>query len=128
MNVPEDCIHRCKIQKDCCEVTYSGLIIESDGCIREGGCDLIAFDDEKFFIVEIKGGNISSDGGKKILEQIKECQSMYWELVGHRRVIKLFLWCNSKRKRIDNYVRDVLKRERVRIEKCNNQFNLSSIK
>lgn len=55
MNIPKRCIHSSRFMKDCCEVIWNGTIVEHDGCVSEEGCDLIAYDDTTFLIIEIKG-------------------------------------------------------------------------
>jgi len=56
MNIPENCKHESRFRKDCCEIIWSGSIVEYDGCVTNGGCDLIAYDDCRIFFIEIKGG------------------------------------------------------------------------
>jgi len=130
MNVPKDCKHKNsfkKKEKDYqFEIVCNCTIIEHDGCVTNGGCDLIAYDNERFFLIEIKSGKIGSDDAKKIVEQIKECESYYNAFVRHRRKIRLFLWYRKKKKRMDNFAREKLIRNRIRIEDvCQNSFDLS---
>lgn len=128
MNVSKDCQHRGRFKKDCCEVFWNGVIIEHDGCVESGGCDLIAYNDEYFFIIEIKGGNISSGDASKVVEQIKRCESFYAQCVGHRTRFKVFLRCvDGKKRRIDSSARVKFKQERIIIKDCRSRYNLNDL-
>ncbi|WP_456328010.1 hypothetical protein [Archaeoglobus sp.] len=136
MNVPEDCKHKDSFTKreekegyECEVILRGGTIVEHDGCVTNGGCDLIAYDNNRFFLIEIKGGKISSERAKEIVEQIENCESYYNIFVGHRRKIRLFLWYKKdkkERKRIDNFAREKLKRNKIRIEVCQGSFDLTN--
>lgn len=133
MNVPEDCKHKDKFTKreekegyECKVILGGGVIIEHDGCVTNGGCDLVAYDDNRFFLIEIKSGKISSKDADKIVEQIKGCENYYNVFIGHRRKIRLFLWYRKKKKkqRMDDQAREKLKRNRIRIKDCYSVFDL----
>ena len=128
MNVPEDCKHRNSFKKDCCKVICDCTIVEHDGCVTNEGCDLVAYDNERFFLIEIKGGVINKSDAKDIVEQIKSCKDYYRSLVGERRVIHLFLRCVKEGKsRLEKYAREPLIRNRIRIEKCHGSFDLRNL-
>ena len=130
MNVREDCKHRGRFKKDCCEVLWNGVIIEHDGCVvsNETGCDIVAYDEHKVFFIEIKGGRISSEDSTKIVEQIKACENYYNAFIGHREKRKIFLHCsNGKKKRVDSYAREKLKQARIEYYPCHSVFNLNGL-
>ena len=81
-------------------------------------------------MIEIKSGEISSSDADKIVEQIEKCENHYNIFVGHRRKIRLFLRCigksKKKKKGIHNFVREKLKRHRIRIEDCQGSFDLTN--
>ncbi len=129
MNIPEDCKHRSRFKKDCCKVIWDGIIVEHDGCVANGGCDLVAYDDHRMYFIEIKGGSISSEDAKKIIEQIQRCESWYSGLAGHRRKSRLFLRCiNGKKKRFDSGARSKLINAKIRIYDCRGWFDLNRLK
>ena len=136
MNVPEGCKHRDSFKKreknyECEVILRGGTIIEHDGCVTNGGCDLVAYDDKRFFLIEMKGGKISSDDAKKIVEQIENCETYYNTFIGHRTKIRLFLWCvekgKKKKKRMDDFAREKIRRKKIRIEDCQGSFNLAKL-
>jgi hypothetical protein len=128
MSIPEDCQHRGKFKKKCCEVIWEGVITDHDECVDSKGCDIIAYNDYFFFIIEIKEGNISSGDAKKAIEQIKWCESFYAQYIGHRKKFRLFLHCVSDRKRrLDSYARYKFKHEKIIVKECKNKYNLSDL-
>ncbi len=127
MNIPEECKHSGEFEKDCCKVLWSGTIVEHDGCVASGGCDLIAYDDERFLIIEIKSGKISSEDARKIIEQIERCEYWYSNFIAHRRKSKIFLHCGNKI-RLDSFARIKLERANVRMYRCcQGHINLGKI-
>ncbi len=125
MNISEKCKHKGEFKKDCCRIVGDYTIVEHDGCVNEGGCDVVAYNDERFYFIEIKGGKISSSDASKIVEQIKKCENFYNPYVGHRRKSRLFLHCNKKR--LENYARIKLRREGIRIYTCKDCVNLNEL-
>jgi len=126
MNI-QNCTHTGRFKKDCCEVIWNGVIVEHDGCVSSGGCDLIACDKDHFFIIEIKSGRVSSSDANKIANQIKECEKSYANIVGHRHKHKIFLHCGSRRMRVDSYAREKLYNYKIRIHRCQRQVDLSNL-
>ena len=124
MNIPKDCRHSGRFKKDCCEVLWNGTIIEHDNCVATGGCDLIAYDDKRFFIIEIKSGKISSSDATKIVEQIKMCESYYSNYIAHRKKSRIFLYCGG-RWRLDSYARIKLDRAKIRMYRCQGCIDLN---
>ncbi|RLI77704.1 hypothetical protein DRP05_09400 [Archaeoglobales archaeon] len=128
MNIPEDCKHKDKFEKDCCEIIWSGTIVEHDGCVTNSGCDLVTYDDERIFFIEIKGGNISSSDADKIIDQIEKCETWYGNFISHRKKSRLFIRCvNSKRRRLDPYARIKLKNARIRMYDCKRLLDLENL-
>ncbi len=132
MNVPEGCKHRDRFKKrekdyECEVILRGGTIVEHDGCVTNGGCDLVAYDDRRFFLIEIKGGEISRKDTEKIVKQIEKCEEYYNIFVEHRRKIRLFLRCikKGKKKGIKDFIREKLKRNKIRIEDCQGSFDLT---
>jgi len=128
MNVPRGCKHRGRFKKDCCEILWNGTIVEHDGCVVQGGCDIIAYDDGRFYIIEIKGGAITSNVANRIIAQIRKCEEYYSSFIGHRKKSRLFVRCvGKKKKRFDSYAREKLKRAGIRIYDCQGSFDLNGL-
>lgn len=128
MNILASCIRGNRFRKDCCLVLCNNcIIVEHDGCIANSGCDLIAYDNHRFFLIEIKSGNISSSDADKIVQQIKDCEYYYSQYIMHRKKIRLFLWCRDRRKRLDDQARVKLTNNRIRVEYCQGSFDLSNL-
>ncbi len=130
MNIPEDCKHRGKFKKDCCEVLWNGVIIDHDGCVvsNESACDLVVYDESRILFIEIKESRISSKDAERIVNQIKACEDYYSTFVGHRKKRRIFLHCGSrKKKRIESYAREKLKRARIEHHDCNKTFDLNKL-
>ncbi len=84
MNVPEDCKHKDMFKKkeekegyECEVILRGGIIVEHDGCVTNGGCDLVAYDDRRFFLIEMKSDEISRKDAEKIVKQIEKCEDYY---------------------------------------------------
>ncbi len=124
MNIPEDCRHSGKFKKDCCEVVWNGIIIENDGCVTNGGCDLVIYDDNVIAFVEIKGGRITSSDASKIIEQIDFCKARYNDLIAHRKRYRIFVHCVNGKKRIDKPAREKLRRNKIITKDCKGALDL----
>ncbi len=126
MNVPEKCKHSDKFKKDCCEVVWSGTIVESDGCVTSEGCDLVVYSSDVIAFIEIKSGTITGSDAKKIVKQIDFCKNYYNDMVGHKKRYLIFVHCtgNKKKKRIDLPARNKLKRSKIIIRTCKGVLNL----
>ncbi len=123
MSIPEECKHSGKFKKDCCEIIWSGTIIENDGCVTNGGCDLVLYNDNVIAFVEIKGGRITSGDASKIIKQIDFCKDRYNDLIAHRKRYKVFVHCINGRSRVDRPAREKLKRNKIIIISCKGALN-----
>lgn len=127
MDIPENCKHRGSFKKDCCELIWNGTIVEHDGCVAKGGCDLVVYNNKRIFFIEIKGGNISSKDASRTVKQIESCEKCYSHVIGHRKKSNLLVWCvNGKKKRLDGYARKKLKNAKIRIIDCRKSLELET--
>ncbi len=131
MNIPEDCKHRNRFKGKESRYEYEiilryGILIHHDGCVKNGGCDVVAYNDKKFFLIEVKSGNISSSDASKIIEQIRECETYYINLIGSKKIHRIFLWIKRNRKRLDDYARIKLTKSKIYIERSEGSLDLTN--
>lgn len=106
----EKCQRRGSVAVDGCEISCSrcDLICLIDGCMCQGGCDLIAVEGERIHVIEAKSGRVSRSDAERAVRQLEECISKFkLDRVERRNLILIITYS----KRLDGPARNYILRE-----------------